>query len=115
MYEGVSLFKKKLFRRYATSHLSILTEREMILIKESAATRKEAAFSEDDTTRSYLYGGVLTYIPRPKIKNVSFVPDTHKSLCTMEIVLSENTKVISEFSMKNASLNAFQQSCHAVS
>lgn len=102
IYEGVSLFKKTLFRRYATSHLSILTERELILIKEPAATRYE---------RTTLYGGIFTYIARPNIRSISFVPDSEAALCTMTVALPVNIRHTSELSLDNESLKTFQQAC----
>ncbi len=99
---GVSIFHTTLFRRYATSHLAVLTEQELLLIKEVKATRYE---------HTNLYGGVFTYIPRSKIRHIDFVPEQRQSLCCMTITLPENGRVTAEFSQDNASLSSFQHAC----
>jgi len=98
--EGMNLFKNVVFRRYATSHLAILTEREVILIKENTPSRSE---------RTTLYGGVFTYIPQQKIHDIAFTPNPENTCCTMEIALPKRICIRSEFSQDNAGLNALQQ------
>jgi hypothetical protein len=93
------LFDITLFRRYATDHLSILTEKELILIKEDKRVR---------INKESKYGGVFTYIPRRQIRDVSFISDPRNSHCTMEITLSENTRLASEFSSANEGLELLQ-------
>jgi hypothetical protein len=93
------LFNRTLFRRYATDHLSILTEKELILIKEDKRVRID---------KESKHGGVFTYIPRRQIRDVSFISDPRNSHCTMEITLSENTRLASEFSSANEELELLQ-------
>jgi hypothetical protein len=94
------LFHKTLFRRYATGHLSILTEKELILIKESKRTKMK---------RKALYGGVFIYIPLQQIKAISFLTDTEKSRCIMDITLADNIHLRSEFAIDNPDLRAFKR------
>jgi hypothetical protein len=100
-----TLFNKTLFRRYTTSHLSILTERELILIKENKQIK---------TDKEALYGGVFSYIPRHRIQDISFVPNSENTLSTMEIILPDSLRFSSEFSLDNEDLPAFQQKCQEV-
>jgi len=93
------LFNRTLFRRYATGHLSILTEKELILIKEDKQVK---------TDKDSKHGGVFTYIPRRQIQTVSFIPDPENSHCIMEITLPENTRLTSEFSSANEELELLQ-------
>jgi hypothetical protein len=102
IYEGITFLKKTIFRRFATSHLSILTDKELILIKESKPVKSE---------RTTLYGGVFTYIPRQKIQNITFKPDPEKPCSKMEIALPNNIIFSSEFSQDNSDLDALQQKC----
>lgn len=95
------LFNRTLFRRYATDHLSVLTEKELILIKEDKRVK---------TDKDSKYGGVFTYIPRRQIHNVSFVPSPGNSHCTMEITLPGNTRLAAEFSSANEELELLQRS-----
>jgi hypothetical protein len=89
------LFDRTLFRRYATDHLSILTEKELILIKEDKRVK---------TDRDSTYGGVFTFIPRRQIHDISFVSSPENSHCTMDITLPGNTHLVSEFSSANEEL-----------
>lgn len=90
-----------LFRRYATDHLSILTEKELILIKEDKRVK---------TDKERRYGGVFTYIPRRQIHGISFISDPEDSHCVMEVTLPENTRLASEFSSANEELKLLQDS-----
>ncbi len=98
--EGMNLLKHVVFRRYATSHLSVLTERELILIKENTPSR---------SAHTAVYGGVFTYIPQRKIHDITFTPNPEKACCTMEIALPKNIRLRSEFSLDNAELDVLQQ------
>ena len=98
--EGMSLLKHVIFRRYATSHLTVFTERELIQIKENTPTRSE---------HTAVYGGVFTYIPQRKIHDITFTPNPEKACCTMEIALPKNIRLRSEFLLDNAGLDALQQ------
>ena len=100
-----TLFNKTFFRRYATSHLSILTEQELILIKQhkQIKTEKEA-----------LYGGVFTFIPRHRIQAISFTTNPEHNQRTMEISLLYNLQLSSEFSFDNKELRIFEQKCRGI-
>lgn len=102
---GVSFFNTTLFRRYATSHLTILTGQELILIQEAKPTRYD---------RTNLYGGVFTYIPRANITKIAYAPSADGSVCAMNITLPGNAHVVAEFSSDNASFTAFRQLCDGV-
>lgn len=96
------LFNRPVFRRYTTDHLSILTEKELILIKEEKRVK---------TGREGMdYGGVFTYIPRCQIDGISFIPDAENSNCIMEVTLPGDTRLASEYSLANEELQLLQES-----
>ncbi len=99
--QEVNLFNRNLFRRYSTDHLSILTDKELILIKEEYKTR---------TSKNKFYGAVFTYIPRRQIVNISFAPSPENSLCTMEIRVPESAHITSVISTTNEELARFRDS-----
>jgi len=100
-----TLFNKTLFRRYTTSHLSILTEKELILIKQNKQIK---------TDKEDLHGGVFTYIPRHRIQNISFSPKSENTQTAMQIALPADICLSSEFSLDNEELAAFQQKCRDI-
>jgi hypothetical protein len=100
-----TLWKKPIVQHYATSHLSILTEHEFILIQESKPTR---------INHSSLYGGILTYIPKHRIHSIAFMPTQGGTLSQMRIVLTDHTQLHVEFSLENAQLDAFQQTTRKI-
>jgi AcrR family transcriptional regulator len=100
-----TLFNKTLFRRHTTDHLSILTEEEFILIKEN----KQIKTDKDD-----LHGGVFSYIPRHRIQDISFTPNPENKRSIMEIILPDDIRFKSEFSLDNEELPAFQQKCQDI-
>lgn len=97
--QEINLFNRNLFRRYSTDHLSVLTDQELILIKEENKTR---------TGKDKFYGAVFTYIPRCKIDDITFVPGPEGSLCTMEIMLPDGVHLTAEISTTNEELARFQ-------
>ena len=99
--QEINLFNRSLFRRYSTDHLSILTDKELILIKEEYKTR---------TGKDKFYGAVFTYIPRRKIVSISFVPGPEDSLCTMDITLPGSVHITSVISTTNEELARFRDS-----
>ncbi len=100
-----TLFNKTLFRRYATSHLSILTQQELILIKQNKQIK---------TAKEALYGAVFTYIPRNRIQDISFTANPEQTRSIMEITLSDTLRFSSEFFLDNKDLPAFQQKCRDI-
>jgi hypothetical protein len=98
----IKFFNRTLFRQYATGHLSILTEKELILIRESKRTK---------TDNRNLYGGVFTYIPLRQIQDLAFTTDREKSQCVMQITLTDKIHLRAEFALDNTELDAFQTEC----
>lgn len=98
--QEITLFGRTLLRRCMTGHLSVLTENELILIREDKRIRINQEAS---------YGGVFTYIPRRQIHDISFVSDRENAHCVMQITLPENTRLVSEFSLTNEELGSFQE------
>jgi hypothetical protein len=93
--QEINFLNKTLFRRNTTDHLSILTEEELILIKERNRIK---------TDKEINYGGVFTYIPRCQIHDISFITNPENSHIIMEITLPENNHLSSEFSFTNEQL-----------
>jgi len=98
--QEINLFNKSLLRRYITDHLSILTKKELILIKDEKPIK---------TDRDNKYGGVITHLPRCQIHDISFTSGPENSNCTMEIILPGNTRITSEFSFNNKDLFLLQK------
>lgn len=103
--QEVSFFSKTIFRRYKTNHLTILTEQELILIREYKRIRNNF-----DLTN----GGVFIYIPRCKIEDVSFISNQEDSLSTMQISLPGNVRLTTEFSSDHEELNQLQRMSFAL-
>ena len=89
----LNFFNKPVFSKYLTCHLSLLTENELILIKESKRTKgkKEA-----------LYGVIFTFIPYQQIARCSFENTSGTTDCAMRITCSDNRLLRSEFSRDSA-------------
>lgn len=94
-----TLFHKTLFSQYATGHLTILTQKELILIKENKQTKMK---------QDPLYGGVFTYIPLQHIQKITFHRDAEDSSCLMNISLSEAMHLEVEFARENPDVEALQ-------
>jgi hypothetical protein len=94
------LFTKPRVSLYAPSHLSILTDQELILIKEGKRIKME---------QENLYGGVTTYIPLQNIQDISFAADSERSRCIMTVMLPEHICVRSEFALGSVDLEVFKQ------
>ncbi len=89
----LALFNKTFYHTISPAHLSILTGRELIMIKEDPEK------GADHGTR---YGGTWLYIPLPKIAAVSLGECDHHTL-TLTIHLPENDEISSIFAMANRS------------
>jgi hypothetical protein len=99
----LNLFKKPVFSKYLTGHLAILTDKELILIRESKRTK---------SLKETLYGRVLTYIPRSQIKDISFERDTGKTDYAMNITLKDKARLRSEFLTDSVvNLEVFKEAC----
>ncbi len=96
----VTLFNKTLFRQYAAAHLSILTEHELILIRQTKQMKTEG---------QNIYGRIIIYIPLSQIRDLSFATDEKKSLCVMTAALADKVAFRSEFALENEGLAAFQE------
>lgn len=101
--ETVTMFRKTLFKTYLTPHLSILTDRELILLTEHSRTKK----GEEKQ-----YGGVFTYIPLRHIQQISFT--TKHSNLVMNIQLSDTIHLCSEFSSGNNDIEALAREYAAI-
>jgi len=89
--EVLRLFSNSLFRTVCLAHLSILTDRELILIQDGTGKR----WGED-----IRYGGVWNYIPLDKITSVSLT-GPEDGLLTMFVRLPEGDSIDSLFSVSN--------------
>lgn len=89
----LTVFNKTFYHTISPAHLSILTGRELIMIKEDPEK------GADHGTR---YGGIWTYIPLPKIAAVSLGEFDHHTL-TLSIHLPQNDEISSIFAMANRS------------
>jgi hypothetical protein len=89
----LTLLNKTFCRTVSPAHLSILTDREFIFIKEDPET-----WTDNGTP----YGGIWTYIPLNKITAVSLSERDDDTL-TLSIHLPENDVVSAIFAMANRS------------
>ena len=87
----VRLFGMSLFRTISTSHLVILTDRQLIIIKDENPGR----WGDDSR-----YGGIWNYIPLGKIASVSLA-EKGDDLLTLSIHLPQNDQIDSLFSVSN--------------
>jgi len=82
---------RSFFRTVATAHISILTDRELILIRDEEQSR---------WSRNARYGGTRSYIPLNKITSVS-VTRKENDLLALSIHLPGNDQIVSLFSCSN--------------
>jgi len=87
----LTLFGRSLSRTISTAHLVILTDRELIMIRE------EKSGWRGDKTR---YGGVWNYIPLDKITSISLTPK-NDDLLVLSIHLPQDDHIDSLFSVSN--------------
>ncbi|MBE7555710.1 MAG: hypothetical protein HS126_32065 [Anaerolineales bacterium] len=87
----LTLFNKTFYHTISPAHLSILTDRELILIKEDP---------EKGPDNGPRYGGIWTYIPLNKITAVS-LGERDPNTLTLSIYLPENDEVSSIFARAN--------------
>ena len=76
----VTFLKKTYFKTISPTHMSILTDREFIIIQEDAKRRKEDR-----------YGGIWDYIPLNKIVSSS-VKEKSEDMLMLTVQLPENTR-----------------------
>jgi len=93
---------KTYFRTITPTHMSILTDRELIVIREDAARRKEDR-----------YGGIWDYIPLNKIKSLT-VSEKTVDLVGLTVQLPEDTSIELLFQVSakeelNQLLNRFKE------
>jgi hypothetical protein len=100
--EVLRLLGSSFFRTLCTPHLSILTNRELILIQDGDGKRwGRSAISGGTRYGGVRYGGVWNYIPLDKITSISTAA-TENDLLTMSIHLSGDDDAIeSLFSVSN--------------
>jgi hypothetical protein len=89
--EVLRLLGNSFFRTLCIPHLSILTDRELILIQDGDGKRWDG---------SAKYGGVRSYIPIDKITSIS-TADARNDLLTMSIHLPGDDGIESMFSVSN--------------
>jgi hypothetical protein len=89
--EVLRLLGNSLFRRLSNPHLTILTDRELILVQDGDGKRSGG---------SAKYGGVWSYIPLDKIMSIS-TADAQNDLLTMSIHLPGDDGIESMFSVSN--------------
>jgi hypothetical protein len=89
--EVLRLFGHSFFRSVCLSHLSILTDRELILIQEGTGKRWAGDIR---------YGGVWHYLPLDKITSISLT-DPDDDLLTMSVRLPAGDYIDSLFSVSN--------------
>ncbi|MBN1995139.1 MAG: hypothetical protein JW953_20780 [Anaerolineae bacterium] len=87
----LALFNKTFYHTVSPAHLSILTDRELILIKEDPQK-----WTGSDTR----YGGIWTYIPLNRITAVSLLERDSNTL-TLTIHLPQNDAVSAIFALTN--------------
>jgi hypothetical protein len=94
--EVFRLLGNSFFRTLCTPHLSILTDRELILIQDGDGKRWGGRASYG----SAKYGGVWSYIPLDKITSIS-TADAQDDLLTMSIHLPGDERIERLFSVSN--------------
>jgi hypothetical protein len=82
---------RSVFRTVSTAHISILTDRELILIRDE---------EQSQWSRDARYGGTRSYIPLNKITSVSLTRN-ERDLFDLSIHLPGNDQIVSLFSISN--------------
>lgn len=100
----LNLFNRPIFSSYLSGHLAVLTDRELIFIKESEEVR-----AIHDTS----YGGVFSYIPLQGVRSVTFdSTDDKKVDCVANISLVDGKHYQFQFSTATAvHLDEFKAAC----
>jgi len=80
--EFFRIFNFKLFRLVSVPHVFILTDREIIIIRDS-----------DKFSRHDNYGGIWTYIPLGKFKGIELSPDEEKNILTFSLLLNSGDSI----------------------
>ncbi len=86
----VELFHKPLLKTISMPHISILTNQELILIRDDA----------ERWTRDTSYGGIWSYIPLQKITAVA-LSEAENDTLSLEIQMPANDKIGALFSVAN--------------
>jgi hypothetical protein len=103
--EMLRLLGRSMRRTRCTPHLSILTDKELILIQDGA---------REGWSKSVRYGGVWLYIPLAKVTSISLAA-TEDDLFTMSIHLPGDDRIESLFSVPNrAELDEFLSRFEAI-
>jgi hypothetical protein len=99
----LNFFKKPVLHKYQTGHLTILTDKELIFIKESKPTKK---------VKETAYGNLFTYVPLQQIQQVSFEQNAEKSACFANVTLTDNSRLRVQYSPDTAiNLESFKEAC----
>lgn len=103
----VSFFNTPIFSKYLTCHLSLITDKEFIIIRESKRTKGD---------KEALYGAIFTFIPHQQICRLTFEDIPGKTDCDLTIVLSNNISIRTEFSTESAvNFKDFREICSNIS
>lgn len=78
---------KDFYKRVSCAHVSILTDRELIIIRDSANTVREVTN----------YGGVWTYIPLQKIADLKLEEDPEKGLLQLNVQFHDDESIKSMY------------------
>lgn len=102
----LNLFNKPVFSKFLTCHLTLLTDKELIVIKESKRTKGK---------KEGLYGVIFTFIPHRHISRMTFENISGKTDCALNITRSDNTGLRTEYSTESAvNLAEFKEICTQV-
>jgi hypothetical protein len=99
-----NFFNKPVFSSYLSGHLALLTDRELIFIKESEEVR-----AIHDTS----YGGVFSYIPLESIRSVTFEASEDKKVdWVVDVSLVDGKHYQFQYSAASAvQLEEFKAAC----
>jgi len=100
----LNFFGKSVFSSYLSGHLALLTDRELIFIKESEEIR-----ALNDTS----YGGVFSYITLEMVKSIAFTDTNDKKVdCVANVSLMDGKHYQFQYSAASAmQLEEFKAAC----
>jgi hypothetical protein len=98
-------FNTSLFKRQTTDQLLVLTENELILIKEDKRLKN---------AQERRYGGIFTYIRRAQIENVQFIPHLDRSDCLVKINFPNDVRITAELLLNNNELGPLRNALEGV-
>ncbi|WP_432662181.1 hypothetical protein R9X47_16600 [Wukongibacter baidiensis] len=87
-------FLKHFNRRLSPSHITILTDKELIIIKE---------YNNLKNSKDCSYGGVWSYIPLHRIKFISLEDTENKDIINLVVNFKNDNNITISFSLSNKS------------